>query len=109
MVIIMNEDLAQLDAELRGLFMENKLDEIKDLLKEQQNDAVKEISEYSWNVVKKYYETERFDLLFGHFTFVAYSCFLVEYAHREGIIRDEAFGIMMSIYNDLYELKKQQR
>lgn len=105
----MNEELAQLDADLKGLFVENKFDEMNESLQEQTREVVKELSEYYWNVIKKYYETERFDLLFGHFKFVAYSCYMVEYAHQRTIISDEAFQIMMQVYNDIYELKKKQQ
>jgi predicted P-loop ATPase len=105
----MNEELGQLDADLKGLFVENKMDEIRELLKEQPIMTVKEISDYNWNIIKKYYDTERFDLLLNHFKFVAYTCFIVEYAHRAGLISKEAFGIMMMIYNDILELKRQQR
>lgn len=105
----MNEELGQLDADLKGLFVENKFDEMSELLKEQPDSSVKELSDYNWNVIKKYYDTERFDLLFKHFKFVAFTCFMVEYAHKLSLISDEAFGIMMMIYNDIYELKKQQK
>ncbi len=104
----MNEELAQLDADLKGLFVENKFEEMNELLQEQPQEVVKELSEYYWNVIKKYYETEQFDLLFGHFKFVAYSCYMVEYAHQVSIISDEAFQIMMLVFNDIYELKKKQ-
>lgn len=105
----MNEDLAGLDLELKSLFMETKIDEMKELLKNKEDATVKELSDYSWNIIKKYYDTENFDLLFTHFKFVAYTCFLVEYAHQRGLISDEAFGIMMMIYNDIYELKVKRR
>ena len=104
----MKEELGQLDADLKGLFVETNLDEMLDLLKEQPGDVVKEICDYNWNIIKKYYDTENFELLFRHFKFVAYTCFVVEYAHQIGLVSDEAFGIMMMIYNDIYELKKQQ-
>lgn len=104
----MNDELAQIDADLKGLFVENKFEEMNELLQEQANTAVKEISDYNWNIIKKYYDTERFDLLFAHFKFVAYSCYIVEYAHQAALISDEAFGIMSMVYNDIYELKKQQ-
>ncbi len=105
----MKEELGQLDLELKGLFMENKIDDMLEVLQDKSDSDVKEISDINWNVVKKYYETERFDLLFLHFKFVAYTCFIVEYAHQKGIISDEAFGIMMMVYNDIYEMKRQQR
>ncbi|HWT74669.1 MAG TPA: hypothetical protein VN258_08100 [Mobilitalea sp.] len=104
----MNEELAQLDADLKGLFMDNKIDELGEMLNKQTDATVKELCDYYWNVVKKYYETERFDLLFTHFKFVAYSCYIVEYAHQAALISDEAFSIMMMVYNDIYELKRQQ-
>lgn len=103
----MNEELAQLDAELKGLFVEEKIDEMREMLDSQAETTVKELSDYSWNIIKKYYDTENFELLFKHFKFVAYTCFMVEYAHQKGLISEEAFGIMMMIYNDIYELKRQ--
>ncbi len=104
----MNDELAQVDADLKGLFTENKYDEMNEVLQDQPDAAVKELSDYNWNIVKKYYETERFDLLFGHFKFVAYTCYIVEYAHKVFLISDEVFNIMMMVYNDIYELKRQQ-
>jgi hypothetical protein len=105
----MNDELGQLDADLKGLFVENKIDEMNELLKEQSDAKIKELSDYSWNIIKKYYDTEKFDLLFQHFKFVAYTCYIVEYSHQIGLISDEAFSIIMMIYNDIYEMKRQQR
>ena len=104
----MNEDLAQLDADLKNLFIENKLEEMNGLLQGQPDTVVKELSEYSWNIIKKYYDTERSDLLLAHLRFVAYTCYLVEYAHRIHLISEEAFSIMMLVYQDIHELVKQQ-
>lgn len=104
----MNEELGQSDLELKGLFIESKLDELVELMNQQPESIVKELSDYNWNIVKKYYDTERFDLLLQHLKFVAYTCFVVEYAHQIGVISEDAFRIMMMIYNDIYELKKQQ-
>jgi hypothetical protein len=104
----MNEELGQIDADLKGLFVETNIDEMLELLKEQPDSIVKEISDYNWNIIKKYYDTENFELLLRHLKFVAYTCFIVEYSHQLGLISDEAFSIMMMIYNDIYELKKQQ-
>lgn len=104
----MKEELGQLDTDLKTLFVENKIEEMVELLNAQPDEAVKEMSDYNWNIIKKYYDTEKFELMFQHFKFVAYTCFIVEYAHKVGLISDEAFGIMMMVYNDIYELKKQQ-
>ena len=104
----MNEELGQLDADLKGLFIENKFDEMTEMLQEQPDSVIKELSESAWNIIKKYYDTERFDLLFQHMKFVAYSCYLVEYAYKLTIISKEAYDIMMMVYNDIYEIIKQQ-
>ncbi|MHB8128182.1 MAG: hypothetical protein ACYDEX_04215 [Mobilitalea sp.] len=104
----MNEELGQIDADLKGLFVESKIDEMMELLNDQPDNIVKEITDYNWNVIKKYFDTENFDLLFRYLKFVAYTCFMVEYTHKLGLIGDDVFGIMMMIYNDIYELKRQQ-
>lgn len=106
---MLNEELARFDAELKGLFSENSFDEMEEMLGTQPDASVKDLSDYNWNIIKKYYDTEKFELLFQHFQYVAYTCFIVEYAHKAGLISEDAFGIMMMIYNDIYELKKKQR
>lgn len=105
----MKEEMGSLDIELKSLFVDSKLEETIDLLSKQNEEDIKEMAEYNWNIIKKYYDTENFHLLFQHLKFVAYSCFLIEYAHKRKLISDDAFGIMMSIYNDIYELKRQQK
>ena len=105
----MREELAQLDADLKGVFAEDNFEELNVLLSQQPDSTVKELSDYYWNIIKQYYETERFDLLFAHFNFVAFTCYIVEYAHQATLISDDAFGIMMMVYNDVYELKRQQK
>ncbi len=104
----MTEELGQLDLELKGLFMEGKFEELTQRLNQEPDSMVKGACDYNWNIVKKYYDTERFDLLLAHMKFVAYTCFLIEYAHKAGLLGDDVFGIMMMIYHDIYELKNQQ-
>ncbi len=106
MAVIMNEELANLDADLKELFVEEKIDEMIELLQNNDAKTIKELSEYNWSIIKKYYELENFELLFAHFRFVAYTCFLIEYGHQTGLITDEAFAIMMQVYNDIYEIKR---
>ncbi len=104
----MKEELGDLDLYLKELFMGSKFDEMKDILKDKSDETVKELTDYSWNIIKKYYDMENYSLLFQYYKFVAYTCFLVEYSHKRGLISNEAFGIMMSIYNDIYEMKRKE-
>ena len=105
----MNEMLSNLDMELKELFTAEKYDELNELLKSNEDETVKALSDYNRNIIKKYYEAENYELLFRHFRFVAFSCYIVEYSYNRGLISDDAFGIMMSVYNDIYELKKKER
>lgn len=105
---MLNEELASLDMELKEMFMDSKFDEIKELLKEKSESTVKEITNHNWSIIKKYYDMENFNLMFQHFKFVAFTCFMVEYAHSQGYISDDIFGIMLSVYNDIYEMKRKQ-
>lgn len=97
----MNDELGYLDTELKGLFVDAKYDDMRDVLKDRTDEEVKEIYSYNWGIIKKYYDGESFDLLIKHIKFVAYSCYMVEYAHDRGLIGADVFGIMMSIYNDI--------
>jgi len=103
----MNEELMQLDADIKGLFVEEKIEEIKDQLEVESDATIKEISFYNWHIIKKYFDNENFTLLFQHIRFVAYACFIIEYAHQRGLIGEDAFKAMILIFNDIYKLKKQ--
>lgn len=103
----MKEEYLQLDADLKGLFSENKLDELNELLHEQPGDVVNELSTHYWDIINKYFETERFDLLFGHLRFVAFTCYIIEYAYQAGLISENDFVARMQIYQTIYELKQQ--
>lgn len=99
----MNEELSYLDAELKGLFVEAKYDDMRTMLKDRTDEEVKDIYQHNWGIIKKYYDNENFDLLLKHIKFVAFSCFMVEYAHGKRLLDDDVFGIMMSIYNDIHD------
>jgi hypothetical protein len=104
----MNEELGQLDADLKGLFVENKIEEIQQILGEQPDATVKEMYDYNWNIIKKYYDNGKFELLLSHLVFVAYTCFITEYAYKAGMLGEEVFQDRMTVYGDIYEKKRKQ-
>ncbi len=106
--ILMDDELRQFDMELRGLFVETKIEEMNDLLDTQSDENVKALMEANWAIIKKYYDTENFELMFRHYKFVAYSCYLIEYAHQRDIVKEDDFKNMMLIFNDIYELRRKQ-
>lgn len=101
----MNEILSKLDMDLKDLFTKGKYDEMNELLISKDDNIIIALSDYSWNIIKKYYEAENFQLLFAHMNFVAYTCYIVEYTHNRGLLSDEVFGESMSVYNAIYELR----
>ncbi|HKL98778.1 MAG TPA: hypothetical protein VJZ06_02570 [Mobilitalea sp.] len=103
---MLSDELNNLDTDLKELFVNEKYNEIMDLLGDISDLSVKELSGHNWTIIKKYYDTEKFDLLKQHIKYVAYTCFLVEYAYKRKIIGEDAFGIMMQIYNDISKLNK---
>ncbi len=103
----MREELAQLDADLKGLFSENKIEELNGLLQEQTESDVKELLQFYCDVIKKYYDTERYDLLLTHIRFVAFTCYIVEYANQISMISEQDYLVMMKIYNEVYEKRQQ--
>lgn len=105
----MNEELGSMDLYLKELFMGSKFDEMNYILKEKTDETVKELMDYNWNIIKKYYDMENFTLLFQHYKFVAYSCYLVEYAYKLGLVNNDVYTIMLSIFNDIYESNRKQR
>ncbi len=102
----MNEKISYLDADLKGLFVETKYDEIRSVLKDRTDDEVMEITNHNWDIIKKHYDNEDYNLLLKHIKFVAFSCFMVEYTYNRGLIGEDVFGIMISIFNDIFEQSK---
>jgi len=104
----MNEELSQIDADLKGFFVEGDMDSMADLLREQSDAVVMELCDYNWSIILKYYDNKNFELLFRHIKFVAYTCFMMEYAHQSGILKEDEFISRMMVYQSIYDLKQQQ-
>jgi len=101
---IMNEEINNINTDLKELFVEEKLDNMNNILIEQPDEVVKEITIYNWNIIKKYYDTENHKLLIQYIKFVAYTCFMVEYSYGHQLISEEEYEAMISVYNNIYEL-----
>jgi hypothetical protein len=105
----MTEEINNLNTDFKELFVENKLDELTDRL-DQTNDAiVLEITEYNFEIIKKYYESEKFTLLMQYIKFVAFSSFLCEYSAKRNLVNAEVFDSMMYVFNGIYNMIKQNQ
>lgn len=104
----MTEELNNFNTDMKELFMNNKFEEIIDELNHKEEDDIRDLTYTNFDVVKKYYDLQKFDLLFTHIKFVAFTCFFCEYACKRGVIDEAEFNNMMAIYNSIHEMQTNQ-
>lgn len=98
----MNEELQNRDMDLRELFVAQKYEAIIEILNSMEDEDVNEITITNWNVVKKYNEMDRVDLLRGHITFVAYTSLLVEYAGQRTLLTEDDFKEKYNLFEEIF-------
>ena len=69
-------------------------------------DEVVEISNYNCDVIRKYYEAEKYDLIKQHLTFVAFCSFIFEYSVKNGLYKEEEYEPINALFNNIFELVK---
>lgn len=100
----MTEELNNFNTDCKDLFMQNKIDDIITALEDKSDADVLELLHANYDVVNKYYTSEKFDLLFTYFKFVAYSCFFVEYATKRGILSAAEQAPMMEVFSTIFTM-----
>lgn len=103
----MTEELNNFNTDMKELFMNNKFEEIIDELSAKNEDEIRELTYTNYDVIKKYYDLEKYDLIFSHIKFVAYTCFFCEYASKRGVIEDSEFQAMMSIFTNIHSMMQE--
>ncbi len=103
----MTEELNNFNTDMKELFMNNKFEEIIDELANKSDDEIRELTYANFDVIKKYYDLEKFDLIFTHIKFVAYTCFFCEYAHKSGVIEETEFQNMMLIFTSIHTMMQE--
>lgn len=104
----MTEELNNFNTDLKDLFMQNKLEEIGDLLSEKSAEEIKEITLFNHDVIQKYFDAQKYNLLLQHMPFVAYCCFLCEVAAKNQIITEDEANQMLPLYQQIYNMKTEQ-
>lgn len=99
----MTEELQTKDLELKEMFIKQDYEQLMDALDQVSSDDVMEMTEINWNVVKKYYDQGRTDLLRQHLTFVAYGSFLTEYAGKRNIYEEASYAEKFKLFEDIFE------
>lgn len=100
----MTEEINNLNTDFKELFSENKLDELMEQLNNTDSSIVTEITLFNCDIIKKYYESEKYNLLLQFIRFVAFSSYMWEYSAKRGLL-DPAFDKeMSSLFTNIYEL-----
>lgn len=105
----MTEELQTKDLEYKELFIKQELEQLMDALNECSDADVLEMTETNWNVVKKYFDQGRIDLLRQHLTFVAYSSFITEYSGKRGLFEEETYQNKFNLFEEIYVALQNER
>ena len=103
----MTEEINNLNTDLKELFVNNQLEEAARILNETEDEIVGEITLYDYEIIKKYYDSQKFSILIQHIKFTAFSCYLCEYSANRQLIGAEDFEGMSQVFNDIYRQIKQ--
>lgn len=105
----MTEEINNLNTDLKELFVESKFDKMQEILDNIADNIILEITQYNFDIIRKYYEEQRYNILAQFIKFVAYSSFLCEYSVKCQIINKEDYEKMFEIFTDIYlNIKKEQ-
>ena len=104
----MTEELNNFNTDMKELFMNNKFEEIIEELSAKNDDEIRDLTYTNYDVIKKYYDLEKYELIFNHIKFVAYTCFFCEYASKRGVIEDVEFQTMMAIFTNIHTMMQER-
>jgi hypothetical protein len=99
----MTEELQLKDLELKELFIKQDFEGLIDALNQVDEADVLEMNETNWDIVKKYFDLGRKDLLLNHLNFVAYTSFLTEYAGKRDLYEENVYQVKFGLFQDIYE------
>ncbi len=99
----MTEQLQTLDLELKELFIKQEYEQMIELLNNTADNDVVEMTVQNWDIVKKYSDQGRTDLLRQHLTFVAYASFITEYSGKRSLFEDAVYQEKFSLFEEVFE------
>lgn len=104
----MTEEINNLNTDLKELFVDSKFDKMQEILDKIDNSIIIEITQYNFDIIRKYYEGQRYNILAQFIKFVAYSSFLCEYSAKNKLIDREEYERMLEVFNDIYIMIKKE-
>ena len=100
----MTEELQVKDLDLKELFIKQDFEGLIDALNQVEATDIVEMNEINWDIVKKYYDLGRKDLLLNHLNFVAYTSFLTEYAGKRELYDEDVYQVKFGLFQDIHQV-----
>ena len=104
----MTEEINNLNTDLKELFVDAKYEKMEEILDNIGDSIVLEITQYNYDIIYKYYEAQRYEILTQFIKFVAYSSFLCEYSAKRQLIDSVEFEKMMEVFSNIYQLIRKE-
>jgi len=105
----MTEEINNLNTDLKDLFVNSEIEKSFEIMDNIPTEIALELTLYNYDIIKKYFDSEKYTVLFQHIKFVAYSSFLCEYSINHQIIKSEDYESMASTFTEIYNLIKQNQ
>lgn len=105
----MTEEIHYLNTDLKELFVASKIEELMIALDKESDNIVQEITLYNYDIIKNYFDSDKYSLLFKYIKFVAFSSFLCDYSAKRQLIENAEYEGMSYIFTTVYNLVKQQQ
>ena len=105
----LTEEINNLNTDLKELFVDSQFDRMQEVLDKIADDTVIEITLYNYDIIRKYYEAQRYNLLAQFIKFVAYSSFLCEYSEKRQIISSNEYEKMYETFTNIHLKLKEEK
>lgn len=105
----MTEDMNNLNTDLKELYVNNKIEEFTETLDSTDDSIVATITKFNYDIVKKYYDSEQYNIIFQHIKFVAFTSMMCEYAAKRQVLDDGDVQNINELFMNIYTLIKQNQ
>jgi hypothetical protein len=105
----MTEDMTNLNTDLKELYVTNKIVEFTETLDSTADSIVATLTKFNYDIVKKYFDSEQYNIIFQHIKFVAFTSMMCEYAAKRQVLDDNEVNDMNELFMNIYNLIKQNQ
>lgn len=102
----MQEELMNKNTDLKELFVQQKYEEMIEFLDGLTNEEKIELAYFNMEVIEKYYNTQKYDLIKQYLTFVAYCSFIFEYTAKSGLLEEIKVEEWNTLFANIFEIVK---